>query len=86
MQIFQTDGHKWQCTLVSDGSLDTLIEVQPIRLKRDGGFALKAQTVRFSHEYASQIYTRKGKILNARFQSLCREAIEAYDTEDLPRE
>lgn len=81
MQIFQTDGHKWHCVLVSDGSLDTLIEVQPIKLKRDGGFALKSQTVRFSQEYATQIYTRKGKVINARLQSLMREAIKAYDTE-----
>lgn len=83
MQIFQTDGHRWHCALVSDGSLDTLIEVQPIRLKQDGGFALKAQTIRFSHEYASQCYTRKGKVINARLQSLMREAIEAYDSESV---
>lgn len=81
MQIFQTDGHKWHCALVSDGSLDTLIEVQPIKLKRDGGFVLKSQTVRFSQEYATQIYTRKGKVINARLQSLMREAIEAYNAE-----
>jgi hypothetical protein len=85
MQIFQTDGKKWQCALVSDGSLDTLIEVQPVLLKRDGGYGLKAQTIRFSHEYASQIYTKKGRVLNTRFKQLCREAIEAYDTESVPR-
>jgi hypothetical protein len=80
---FLVAGHRWQCFRVGDGTLDTLIEVQPISLKRNGGKPLKAQTIRFSQEYASQIFTRKGRVIQNRLTQLCREAVEAYDAQEL---
>jgi hypothetical protein len=81
---FRASGLTWHVTHVSDGSLDTLIEVQPIALKRDGQRRYKAQTVRFSQDYASQMYSSKGRVFSNRLKQLAKEAIEAYDADMLP--
>ena len=84
-------GLTWDCALVDDGTLDTVIEVQPITPKRkttQGVERYEPQTVRFSQEYATQIHVRTvtGKVLHLGLRHLCREAIDAYDAEVLPND
>jgi hypothetical protein len=88
MQI-RASGFTWDCMLVDDGTLDTVIEVQPITPKYKSAHHIehyKSQTMRFSQEYGSQIRTNKGRVIASALRLLFKESIDAYDAESLPGE
>jgi len=64
--IFKTLTDNYDCYLVDDGTLDTVISV-------DGN------NVRFDAEYASQYRTTSGKLTENGFIELAREAIEHHE-------
>ena len=78
----RTAGLIWDVTLVDDGSMDAVIEVQPIRHKQDGGQVFKAQTVRFNPDF--RVRAVNGRVFASNFRQLAKQAIEAYDADTLP--
>lgn len=62
----------WDVYLIDDGTLDTVISVQPVRGDHP------AQQVRFDGEYASEYRYRDGELTIKGLRELGIEAAEAY--------
>jgi hypothetical protein len=79
--IVQAQGRRWEVHLLDDGTLDTVISVQPVaqRYDRDGNLVNPAQEFRFSdtHDYRRG----DGSLTQAGFRLLALEAIDEYEME-----
>lgn len=80
------DGRLWEVFLCDDGTMDTVISVQPVRAKsrrvnRDPEY-YKTQETRFDMEYAWSYRRSDGSMTLRGLRKLGREAIESYQ-EDL---
>ena len=65
----------WEVYLGDDGTLDTVIEVRPVRGDHP------AQEVRFDGEWAANFRTADGAMTQRGLRELGLEAIDAYEDE-----
>ena len=69
------DGRLWDVYLGDDGTLDTVIEVHPVRGDHP------AQEVRFDVEWAANFRAADGAMTRRGLRALGLEAIDAYEFE-----
>lgn len=71
------DGKLWDVFLMDDGTVDTVISVQPIARAKNAYSA--PREVRFDSEYAAQFRRSGGSMTLRGLRELGREAIEDYE-------
>lgn len=87
------EGRLWSVWLEDDGTIDTVIAVQPVARPRNTAKNFKmypsdahgpyfpSQTVRFDGEYAASYRDSSGCMTKRGLQELGAEAVESYDFE-----
>ena len=79
----RTDGRLWDVFLADDGTLDTVITVQPVAPRRKPRGQKPEywpeQTERFSQEFAADYRRSDGSMTKNGLRALGLEAIEAYE-------
>ena len=82
-------GRMWDVMLEDDGSLDTVVSIQPVGwLRRPdangfNGERYPSQTERFSVEFAGDLRRPNGEMTMRGLRILGQEAAEAYDAVEL---
>ena len=78
----RTDGRLWDVTLRDDGTMDTVIEVQPVAVRRQLAGQQReywpAETVRFDADHAADCRDRDGAMTTRGLRELGLEAIGDY--------
>ncbi len=75
MIIIKHDGHKWRVWLRDDGTMDTVIGIEPVNVKLG-----KSSESRFDSEYAASYRSRDGAMTLRGLRELGKQAAESYDT------
>ena len=79
-------GRLWNVWLEDDGTLDTVIGIQPVAIRHQhagqGPEYWPSLSVRFDGEYAADWRFDSGEMSEEGIRALGREAIESYDFEE----